>query len=144
MSCSPHSRARLPITQAHPTPASPEGHTGARLGAASGSRFLEEQLQGCGSGVGAQAQDLTLGVGASPYTHTRGHTSGSKSISAYLWSTQSAPPPQKTVGATQVPSGSREAPSLGSQGVPRPAFWPADGHGGRAAGQRREKGSQCP
>lgn len=39
---------------------------------------------------------------------------------------------------------SRKGPSLRSQGVPRSTFRPADGHGGRAAGQRREKGPQGP
>lgn len=75
-----------------------------------------------GAGWGHKAQDLTLGVGASPYTHTRGHPSGSKSISAYLWSTQRAPPHQKTAGATQVPSGSREAPHWGARESPGPPF----------------------
>ena len=40
--------------------------------------------------------------------------------------------------------GLREACSLGSQSVSRPAFQPADGHRGRAAGQRREEGPQGP
>lgn len=37
-----------------------------------------------------------------------------------------------------------EACSLGSQPVPGPAFQPADGHRGRAAGQRREGAPQGP
>ena len=40
--------------------------------------------------------------------------------------------------------GAREACSLGSQPIPGPAFQPADGHRGRAAGQRREEGPQGP